>query len=83
MKRMMSTEWKDQRAKCEGDAVLIGHINKCSEILLPQSHIDTLAQVQALVDERESQGHAPQGASPVLKEKHTGPRPTRSEPSPA
>ena len=40
----MSTEWKDQRAKCEGDAVLIGHINK--------SHVDTLAQVLALVDEK-------------------------------
>ena len=63
----MSTEWKDQRAKCEGDAVLIGHRNKCSEILLSQSHVDTLAQVQALVDEKDS---------------HTGPRPQRPEPSP-
>ena len=63
----MSTEWKDQRAKCEGDAVLIGHINKCSEVLISQSHVDTLAQVLALVDEK---GY------------HTGPRPRRSEPSP-
>ena len=68
---MMSIEWKDQCAKCEGDAVLIGHINKCSNTLLSQSHIDTLAQVQALVDKRRkpkekksTQGHAPQEREP-------------------
>ena len=49
MKKKMSTEWKDQSAKCEGDAVLIGHINKSH---LPQSHVDTLAQVLALVDKK-------------------------------
>ena len=63
-KRMkMSTEWKDQSAKCEGDAVLIGHINKSH---LPQSHVDTLAQVLALVDKERiiTQGHAPQRSEP-------------------
>ena len=60
----VSTEWKDQSAKCEGDAVLIGHINKSH---LPLSHVDTLAQVLASVDKERilTQGHAPQGQSPV------------------
>ena len=63
----MSTEWKDQRAKCEGDAVLIGHMNKCYEVLLSQSHVDTLAQVQALVDEKGFPHRATphKGLSPV------------------
>ena len=57
----MSTEWKDQRAKCEGDAVSLGHINKCPEAFISQSHVDTLAQVQASVDKEKipTQGHAP------------------------
>ena len=61
---MISTEWKDRRAKCEGDAVLIGHINKCTDVT---SHVAALAQVHALVDKSEShtQGHAPEELSPV------------------
>ena len=42
---MISTEWKDQCAKCEGDAVSVRHINK--------SHVDTLAQVLASVDKEK------------------------------
>ena len=59
MKKMMiSTEWKGQCAKCEGDAVLIGHVHKCPESLNNQSHVDTLAQVQALVDAKQSHKRA-------------------------
>ena len=60
MKKKISTEWKDQRAKCEGDAVFMGQINN-------QSHVDTLAQVQALVDEKELPHRATplKGLSPV------------------
>ena len=55
---MISTEWKDQCAKCEGDAVSVRHINK--------SHVDTLAQVLASVDSEKirAQGHAPERPEP-------------------
>ena len=44
------TEWKDPRAKCEGDTVLIGHIrNTINPIAYHLSHVDTLAQVLASV----------------------------------
>ena len=44
MTKKILTEWKDQGAKCEGDAVSNEHYNK------PRSHVDTLAQDQASVD---------------------------------
>ena len=47
----MNTEWKDQGAKCEGDAVFIGYVNKCLDTLITRSHVDTLAQVLASVEE--------------------------------
>ena len=62
---MMSTEWKGQCAKCEGDAEFIVRINKRPKVL--QSHVDTLAQVQASVNQLfRAPGHDPKGLSPVL-----------------
>ena len=49
MMKKILTEWKDQGAKCEGDAVSNEHYNK------PRSHVDTLAQDLASV-ELESKG---------------------------
>ena len=55
----MPTEWKDQGAKCEGDAVSNEHYNK------PQSHVDTLAQDQAsVVIEKHAAGHDPNKSYP-------------------
>ena len=56
---MKSTEWKDQCAKCEGDAVSVRHINK--------SHVATLAQVQVSADKKRFAHRATphKGLSPV------------------